>query len=56
MREWMTVHEAACYFGIDENDIRSHLKKGCLDSNCYGYPLRLTDAETDVFFLPFDCF
>jgi len=54
MREWMTVEEAASYLGISESYIRQHIKKGCLDSDRYGYPVRLTASEVDVFFLPFD--
>jgi excisionase family DNA binding protein len=53
MREWMTVEEAAGYIGLSESYIRSHLKKGCLDSYKYGYPIRLKASEVDVFLLPF---
>lgn len=54
MREYMTVDEAARHFRKSRTYIRRHIKKGFLDSNLYGYPIRLRDSETDVFFLPFD--
>jgi|GEM_PF-3410771 len=54
MREWMTINEASSLLGISEPYIRSHIKKGCLDSDRYGYPVRLKASETDIFLLPFD--
>jgi excisionase family DNA binding protein len=53
MDEWMTVREAASHLGISESYIRSHIKKGDLNSYMYGYPIRLTASEVDVFLLPF---
>jgi hypothetical protein len=54
MREYMTVDEAARHFRKSKRYIRRHLKKGFVDSNLYGYPIRLRDSEVDVFVLPFD--
>ena len=54
MREYMTVKEAASHFGRSEAYIRSHIKKGFLDSNLYGYPIRLKASEVDIFVLPFE--
>jgi excisionase family DNA binding protein len=54
LHEWMTIGEASIYLGVSESYIRSHIKKGCLDSYQFGYPLRLKSSEVDVFLLPFE--
>ncbi len=54
MDEWMTVEQAAVYFGVSQAHIRQHIKKGWLDSFRYGCPLRLKSSEPDAFILPFE--
>jgi excisionase family DNA binding protein len=52
--EWMTVEQAASYFGVSGAYVRERLKKGWLDSYRNGYPVRLKSSEIDVFVLPFE--
>jgi excisionase family DNA binding protein len=54
MDEWMTIEQAAVYFGVSQAHIREHIIKGWLDSYRYGYPLRLKSSEPDAFILPFE--
>jgi excisionase family DNA binding protein len=56
MNECMNIKEASGYLGISESYIRSHLKKGFIDSNQHGYAIRLKASEVDVFLLPFEPF
>jgi hypothetical protein len=54
MSEWMTVGEASRLFGVSESYIRSHVRKGWIDSDQHGVPIHLGHSELDIFFLPFD--
>jgi hypothetical protein len=53
MREFTSVKDAAFSLGLSESYIVSHIKKGFIDSNRFGYIIRPRASEGDVFLLPF---